>query len=504
MNTANSITIVGGGASGWMTALYLNKWYNDKNQSIAITVIESKDIGILGVGEATVHSLRHFFRILDLDENDLLHKTNGTLKAGILFRNWKKPIDGKTHEYFHPFEAQAQIGKRDIALSWLLSAQRDSTRFDESVSLSSYLINHLHSPKAANSAAYEGIIPYGYHIDATLMARYLRDKAVVRGVKHIEATVDSVVVDNGLIAAVNTDLGRFSADFFVDCTGFRSLLIDALRQDNWISYENALPCNKAFAIQTAYPREEAPKPYTVATALNHGWTWEIDLVNRRGNGYVYDGRRISSDQAEQELLQHLGAGAEVIRSAHLNMKIGRRKEFWVGNCVAIGLAAGFIEPLESTGLHLIDLGVRLLSTHSPSTYAAEAIKQSYNRLMNNFYENLKEFIVLHYCLTDRDDTAFWRDAAKTSDFCDGLNDKLALWRHKYCERMDMTGGQSVLFVEDNYRFILYGMGYYPTLDMPVDSQDAEQQFAQINYHAQLALQRTMSHRSFLKSLAMAN
>ncbi len=498
---AESIIVVGGGAAGWMTALYLNKWYNDPVKHIDITVIESKDIGIIGVGEATVHSLRHFFRILDIDEKELLHKTNGTLKAGILFRNWMKPVNGQTHEYFHPFEAQPQLGKQDVALSWLLNSAETKPGFDEAVSISTSLIRNGRCPKGESSPDYEGVVPYGYHIDATLMARYLREKAIARGVRHIEATVHDVVVDNGLIAAVITDAGQFNADFFVDCTGFRSLLLDKLRDDNWISYENALPCNRAVAIQTAYTETQRPKPYTVATALTHGWSWEIDLVNRRGNGYVYDGDRLTPAQAEDELLKHLGADVSVIRSNHLQMKIGRRKAFWVGNCVAIGLSAGFIEPLESTGLHLIDLGVRLLSTHSPSRYANEYVCQSYNRLMNNFYENLKEFIVLHYCLSNRNDTEFWRQAPATANHCAELNEKLALWRHKYCERMDMTGGQSVLFVEDNYRFILYGMHYYPELTQPNDQKLIQQQLSLIQTRAQVALQHSLSHQGYLNSLS---
>lgn len=498
----NSVTIVGGGASGWMTALYLNKWYNEFSQTIDITVIESKDIGILGVGEATVHSLRHFFNILGIDERDILKKTNGTLKTGILFRNWMKSSGaGLVHDFFHPFESQPQVGKFDVALAWLLDRKKRGERFDEGVSASSHLIKHDLGPKASGSNPYEGLVSYAYHIDATLMARYLRDKAKKEGVQHIEATVSDVVVSENNIKSVITEQGEFFSDFFIDCSGFRSMLIERLQEDNWRSFEDALPCNKAVAIQTKFKKNESARPYTTATGLSNGWAWEIDLSNRRGNGYVYDGRRISEAEAEAELMRHIGENSEVISKSHLNMKIGCRKEFWVGNCLAIGLAGGFIEPLESTGLHLVELGARLLSTHSPLKDTHQSIKNSYNKLMNGFYDSLKEFIVLHYCLTNRDDTEFWQYAQTTHKYCEGLTEKLELWKHKYCEKMDMTGGQSILFVEDNYRYVLYGMGYFPVLDSCVEDDISKQLFSNVARYQEYVMNHALKHREYIDSLS---
>lgn len=500
VKVATELLIVGGGSSGWMTALYLSKWYKDNQRAVNITVVESEDIGTIGVGEATVHTLRHFFSVMGIDEKDLLKKTNGTLKSGIMFRNWMKPVDGKMHEYFHPFESQPQLGKMDISLSWLLSERSKQENFADNICLSSRLISQNKCPKLATSKAYEGCVPYGYHLDATLMSRYLRDMAIANGVKHIVATVTDVVVDNGNISEIHTEKGNFSADVFIDCTGFRSLLIEKLKEDNWQSFEDALPCNKAVAIQTAYPEKTAPKPYTAATALTNGWAWEIDLVGRRGNGYVYDGDRLTREQAEQELLIHIGEGVEAIKTTHLEMKIGCRKEFWVGNCIALGLSGGFIEPLESTGLHLIDLSVRLLTTHIPSKSTHQSVKNSYNKLMNNFYASLKDFIVLHYCITDRDDTEFWRNAAKTAKHSGNLAEKLILWQHKYCEKMDMVGGEAVLFSENNYRYILYGMNYFPKLDDNVDLVESKQTFDYIAQHAEQMSGIALTHTDYLNSL----
>lgn len=499
-NAVKSITIVGGGSSGWMTALYLNRLYNQNQKSVDITVIESKDIAIIGVGEATVHSIRFFFAAMGLDERELLKETNATLKTGIMFKNWMKPVDGKMHEYFHPFE-HLQIGPGlDISSRWLTSGREDFERFDQGASLSAHLAAAAHCPKMESSRSYEGAVPYGYHLDATLMSRYLRKKAVEAGVTHVEGTVSEVDVEGDNIVAIHTEHGRHEADFFIDSTGFRGLLIEKLKEDNWQSFEDALPCNKAVAMQIAYEHEEAPKPYTEATALDHGWAWQIDLVNRRGTGYVYDSNLISKEEAEAELIKHNGPNAKILKKVHLDMKVGCRKEFWIGNCVAIGLSGGFIEPLESTGLHIINIGARLIGTHLSSRDVAQSVRDSYNRLMNGAYQDLKQFIVLHYCLTDRSDTEFWKKVAESAKYCPELERNLSVWKHKVCEYFDLAGGYSTTFTDENYRFILYGMQHYPELNMAVDQNESKLVFEKLQRKAQQTVNMTYSHRDFLQGL----
>ncbi|KKO46313.1 tryptophan halogenase [Arsukibacterium ikkense] len=493
------LTIVGGGAAGWMTAIYLNKVFNSQQPNFQITVIESPDIGIIGVGEATVHSIRFFFAAMGLDENALLRATHATLKTGIMFRNWMQPVAGQMHQYFHPFEQQ-QLGKDiDMSSSWLLSARYQQERYDEGVSLSAHLIKQGHGPKARQSAPYQGVVPYGYHLDAVLLARFLREHAVAAGVVYLEDTIVDVSVTDGNISSVSSATSCYQADIFIDATGFKGLLIEALQQRNWQSFADALPCNKAVAIQRPHLAGYQPKPYTVATALSHGWAWQIDLSSRQGTGYVYDGNRLTADQAEQELRAWLGPEACALPARHLQMKVGCRQQFWLGNCIAIGLAGGFIEPLESTGLHLINLGARLLSTHLSPGATAQAVRDSYNQAMNGFYQDLKQFIVLHYCLTDRDDTAFWRQARATAVQCAGLPEKLALWRHKICEYHDLAGGYATTFTDENYRYILYGMQHYPQLQLAT-GEALQQPFVLLQQRVQQALQRTMSHSEYLQQL----
>ena len=302
--------------------------------------------------------------------------------------------------------------------------------------------------------------------------------------------MNSATVAGGCIHSVETDQGSFSADFFIDCTGFRGLLIDQLQDDNWESFTEALPCNRAVAIQRELPDDLGAKPYTTATALSNGWAWQIDLQNRQGTGYVYDGKRLNREQAEQELRDFLGPEAAVLKCVHLDMKVGCRKHFWVGNCVAIGLSGGFIEPLESTGLHLINLGAGLLATHQPTRDVPQSIRDSYTRLMRGFYQDLKQFIVLHYCLTDRDDSEFWRAAPATVQHTPWL------------QQHDLAGSFSTTFNDENYRYILYGMQHDPELHLGADPAATEALFSKARQNAVRAREVTAPQGDYLKQLQL--
>ncbi|MCG9696003.1 tryptophan halogenase family protein [Shewanella sp. Isolate11] len=495
-----TITLVGGGSTGWMTALYLSRLYNQQGQQVHIRLIESKDIGIIGVGEATVHSIRFFFAAMGIDEAELLRETNATLKTGILFNNWMKPVNGETHSYFHPFEQQKPCGPVDNASAWIMQNQRIPSDFAQQTCLSFNLMRDNLSPKQLNSAQYQGAVPYGYHLDAVLMARFLRKKAIAAGVEHIVANVTDADVENQQITQVITDNGHFSSDIFIDCTGFKGLLIDKLKADNWQSFEAELPCNRAVAIQREYSENTTPRSYTTSTALTNGWVWEIDLTNRQGTGYVYDGNRLTREQAEAELRRYLGDEQKILKATHLDMKIGCRKEFWVGNCIAMGLAGGFIEPLESTGLHLINLGVRLLATHLTSANPSQPIRDSYNRTMNGLYDDLRQFIVLHYCLSNRDDTEFWQQAQASVKYTQGLAEKLALWKVKVCEHVDVATGFSSIFSDENYRYVLYGMQHVPSINLPVTEQTIDAMLKQLNMQKTQATSQCLAHQSFLDKL----
>ncbi|WP_323845139.1 tryptophan halogenase family protein [Microbulbifer magnicolonia] len=500
------INIIGGGSAGWMAAIYLNRYFNRDRKNYTIRVIESPDIGIIGVGEATVHSIRFFFAAMGLDETELMAETNATLKSGILFRNWMKPTEGKVHEYFHPFDQQQPGGSIDISSAWFIASRGGRERYDQGVSVNAHLIDAGVCPKTISSAPYQAITPYGYHLDATLLARFLRRKAVEAGVLHVPATVSDVQVNGETVLSVDTDQGRFSGDFFVDCSGFRGLVIEKLRRENWSSFAESLPCDRAVAIQRDLPAGQAPNSYTVATALSNGWAWQIDLVNRQGCGYVYDSSRQAPEDAERELRQFLEDESRVLKCTHLEMKVGCRKEFWIGNCVAVGLAGGFIEPLESTGLHMVHLGVGLLATHlagSEEGGVPQPLRDSYNEKMLGFYQDLKQFIVLHYCLSDRDDTDFWRAAAATVDGCPWLKSRLAIWKHKICEYQDFAGSFASIFTDTNYRYVLYGMQHCPQLTFEISGAESASIFARFRALVDRALSGCMEHSAYLQMVHAA-
>ncbi|KUJ83291.1 tryptophan 7-halogenase [Microbulbifer flavimaris] len=494
------INIIGGGSAGWMTAIYLNRYFNRGKKNFSIRLIESPDVGIIGVGEATVHSIRFFFAAMGLDEAELMAETNATVKAGIMFRNWNKPQGSEPHEYFHPFDQQQPGGSVDISSAWFIANRDAWQRYDQAVSLNAHLIEEGRCPKTMSSPPFQAVTPYGYHLDAKLLARYLRKNAVEAGVEHVEASVSDVTVEGDRVLSVTTDRGEFTGDFFVDCSGFRGLLLEKLAEDNWHSFSDALPCDRAVAIQRPLPEGDGPKPYTVATALSNGWAWQIDLVNRQGSGYVYDSDRISPEEAERELREFLGPDSESLKCTHLEMKVGCRDRFWIGNCVAIGLSGGFIEPLESTGLHMIHLGVSLLATHLAAGEVPQALRDAYNEKMRGFYHDLKQFIVLHYCLSDRDDSDFWRGASATVEHCPWLQRQLEIWRHKICEYQDFAGSYSSIFTDSSYRYVLYGMQHKPDLEFVLSEEEQQGLFQRFEDMVRRAKVASMEHKAFLRTL----
>ncbi|AWB68061.1 tryptophan 7-halogenase [Saccharobesus litoralis] len=468
-----SILICGGGTAGWMTAVYLSHLYNRFEQTVSIELIESSDLPPVGVGEATVHSIRHFFDMVGINEAEFFTATDATFKLGIEFINWKQAQKGKTHSYWHPFDMQtAEIAGDNLAQCWLDNLAHTKHDYAHSVSISPYLSAAHKAPKTIDMPAYQAPIPYAYHFDAGKLATFLKSIALKRGVKHTIGAIDKVIQHNGIIQAIQTNIANKQADFYFDCTGFRGLLINQLSANNWLSLEDELPCNRALAIQTPYPDQQQPATHTQAIAMQHGWRWRIGLQNRVGNGYVFSDKYCSESQAEQELRQDLlQNNTKLGRDAEfklLKMRIGHRQQTWINNCCAIGLSSGFIEPLESTGIYLIEAGLRLWGEYtrfhdfSQLSKATSLLPNQYNQILRDIYQDLKRFIVLHYVLSDRQDSEFWRSWQQVLNQDEVLQQQLAVWRYKPVEASDFFAAKSQLFNEINYRFVLYGMGHLPT------------------------------------------
>jgi tryptophan halogenase len=460
-NRVRDIVIVGGGTAGWMAAAVLARRL--ARGFGAIQVVESADIGIIGVGEATIPPIRLFNNALGIDEDEFLRKTRGTLKLGIEFRNWSKP----GREYFHPFGAHGtRLEQVSLHQDWLkLRHMGDTSSFEE------YSLNtvaaRLGRVAAAPDDSLSPVFAYAYHFDAALYAGYLRGYAEARGVERLEGKVVDVELraEDGFIRALRLQDGRLlSADLFIDCSGFRGLLIEQALKTGYEDWTQWLPCDRAVAV----PCESAGAltPFTRSTAREAGWQWRIPLQHRIGNGYVYCSRFIGDDEAAATLLANLDGKAQA-EPRFLRFTTGRRKKFWNKNCIALGLASGFLEPLESTSIHLIQSGVTQLAAIFPDRTFDPCDADEYNRLQIEEYERVRDFIVLHYKATTRDDSPLWRYCGNM-DIPDALRRRINLFRSS--GRVAFEDHE--LFVEPNWIAVFMGQEIWPErYDTLVDQRE---------------------------------
>ncbi len=510
------IVIVGGGTAGWLAAATLNKAFNGNGAAPkkTITVIESPDVPIIGVGESTIPSIRSSLSYLDLDERELMRETAATFKNAIKFVQWKEsPRTNNRDMYYHPFGAVGHVGATPLIYHWMHWAPPGGRkpRFDYASGPGPFMSDRLLSPKQADSKPFDGITPYAYHIDAVLLGRYLRSICLKRGVVRIEDTVDDVAIaGNGNIEFLATRRnGNIAGDLFIDCTGFARAIIGRMEQDNFISYANTLLCDTALAVQIPYEPEKAaaPNSFTTATAQRAGWIWDIQLQSRRGIGYVHSSAYTSGSQAEQEILAYIGPRAKAADLRKIPMKLGRNRAFWSRNCVALGLATGFVEPLESTGIFVIEAGLMLLRHNFPDKRMAPALQRRYNQSMATIYDEVRDFIVLHYCLTQREDSPFWRANKFDLNLSDRLKENLEVWAERPPLDSDFEGPIRA-YGAAGYNHVLYGMGRLPRrlpefirTASPKDIQNIHSLFVKIGKDTQNKLAKLIPQADFLRGLA---
>ena len=422
-NTIKSITIVGGGTAGWMTAAALSRMLLAKN--VSIKLVESEQIGTVGVGEATIPDIANFNRMLGIDEQEFLAATKGTFKLGIEFRDWGKLED----RYFHPFGAHGvDMNGIDFHQYWLHTKQHGNTAKLEDYSICSVAAKQSkfilpdNNPKSVLSH-----LRYAYHFDATAYAAYLRKYAELRDVIRIEGKIASVTTaqDSGNIQNVILENGQIiDADFFIDCSGFNALLLEKTLGVKYTDWSHWLPCNRAQAV--ASERIEPLPPFTISTAKKSGWQWRIPTQHRTGNGHIYCSDFISDDEANQVLLE--GLDTKPLADARtIHFQTGCREQFWVKNCIGIGLSSGFLEPLESTSIFLIQQGISRFISLYPDGNMSEILKKEYNRLMSREFIQIRDFIILHYHATTRDDSPFW-NYCRTMSIPDSLQHKIELFK----------------------------------------------------------------------------
>ncbi|MBN8431001.1 tryptophan 7-halogenase [Microbulbifer salipaludis] len=445
------IIILGGGTAGWMTAAAMARLLVPSG--IEVTLVESDQIGTVGVGEATLPHLRFFNQILGIDENAFMKATQATYKMGIEFQNWGRPGDA----YIHPFgEYGRELDGIPFHQLWLKAHRAGIAEPLDHYSLPvmAAAAGKFDFPDG-NPRSILSTYSYAFHLDAGLYARYLREFAEQLGIQRIEGRVSAVVHDEygDLHTLVLQDGNRISADFFVDCSGFRSLLLGDALQTEFIDWSHWLPCDSAVAVPS--DMTDAPLPYTKAIAHGSGWQWQIPLQHRMGNGLVYAREYMSDDQACQHLLDNLpGAATDAPRL--LRFKAGRRKHSWQRNCLAVGLSAGFLEPLESTSIYLIQIAITKFLALLPLTDNYRSCRNEFNRQMALEYDRIRDFLVLHYHATERDDTPFW-NYCRTMPIPDDLQRKMDLYR----QQGHIVNYRHGLFLEPSWLAVYHGQRILP-------------------------------------------
>jgi tryptophan 7-halogenase len=453
-----SICIVGGGTAGWMTAAALSKVLGRDYASI--TLIESDAIGTVGVGEATIPQISIFNKLLGIDEDDFVRRTKGSFKLGIQFVDWGK----KGSTYFHPFGAYGlNMEGLSFHAFWLRMHQAGLTPWidDYSIQAKAAEAGKFMRPVDAGNSPLSSIT-YAFHFDAGLYALYLREYAEAGGVVRKEGKITQVVQrsEDGFIEAVVTEDGtRIEADLFIDCSGFHGLLIGDTMKSDYIDWSRWLPCNSAVAV----PCESVADitPYTRSTARDAGWQWRIPLQHRIGNGYVYCSDYISDDEAAATLLANLD-GKPLADPRFIKFTTGHRDQYWVKNCVAIGLSSGFMEPLESTSIWMIQTAIAKLLTMFPDKSWAPIDIARFNRVLKTETEEIRDFIVLHYKVTQRDDTPFW-DYVRTMDIPDRLAEKMEVFAN--AGRAFRENDE--LFNDTSWFAVMVGQGLIPRTFDPV-------------------------------------
>lgn len=485
------IVIVGGGTAGWMAAAMLCKSFADLRYEIS--VVESAQIGTVGVGEATIPPIQLFNTVLEIDEDEFVRATKATFKLGIKFVDWREV----GHSYFHPF---GNFGKDMDGVSfnhyWLRLA-RLTGKSDFG------LFNAETVAAAAGVFGREGL-NYAFQFDAALYAAFLRDYSEKRGVKRHEGVVVQVNQNpgDGFVTSIALEDGRvIEGDLFIDCTGFRGLLIEGVMKAGFADWSAWLPCNRAAAV-ACEPASGRITPYTTSTAREAGWQWRIPLQHRIGNGYVFCSDFISEDEACARLLARL-EGAPLADPKILSFTTGHRPRMWEKNVVAIGLSSGFLEPLESTSIHLAQVGITKLFSYFPRSGFDQYVIDRYNEEVLEAYTNVKDFLIAHYKITAREDTPFWRHC-RNMDIPDSLEARIEIFRR--------TGGAPVrvdeLFRESNWFAILLGQGmtpaeYHPKAD-GVGEGELKLRMARLRTEIQDKVGALPAHENFLGRLCDRN
>ncbi len=456
------IIIVGGGTAGWLSAAFLSHQLPlTSGRKIDITVIEASDIPTIGVGEATVPSLRQTLAACGISEFDFLTSCEATFKHGIKFVNWRETPDGLEDSYFHPFGDPIKVGAIDPVRIWSKLDPETRGQFADVFSVQSEMAQSGRAPKHLKDRPYDGALAYAYHMDAGQFGAYLKKRFRAQGVNHIIGKVSEVQKKTGsddIQRLKMEDGSSHSADLYIDCTGFAARLINSDKQNKFTDKTDVLFVDRAVTVRLEHDGVKDINGYTTCTAQTAGWIWDISLQKRRGIGHVYCSKYIDDDSAAAQLADYIGKPLDELNTRKLDMRIGYHSQQWRGNCVAVGLASGFLEPLESTGIYLTEMANWALIDLLPRFMAGESPQDHFSQTMGHHYENIVDFLKLHYAISGRQDSAFWRDNTDPKTWPKNLKAQLKSWQNDAPSVYDF--GRSIqCFSATNYQFVLFGMGW---------------------------------------------
>jgi tryptophan halogenase len=473
------VVIVGGGTAGWLTAGIIAARHQGRMKAgFSVTLIESPNVPIIGVGEGTWPTLRATLEKMGVSETELFRHTDAAFKQGAKFARWTTGADDDW--YYHPLMLPQGFTQLNLAPHWLSDSQ--GRNFSESVCPQEKLCEDGLAPKMITTPEYKAVANYAYHLDAGKFAPFLQKHCTEKlGVRHVAADVVSVnQSESGDIESVNTkQAGQVAGDLFIDCSGFSSLLLGKTLNVAFKDCGDVLFCDTALALQIPYETPDVPMAsHTISTAQSAGWIWDIGLPTRRGTGYVYSSRHGSEDEARETLLRYVGPAHKDKVARKISIRSGHRETFWKNNCVAVGLAAGFLEPLESSAIVLIELSAKLIAEQMPvNRDVMDIVAARFNDVNHYRWGRIIDFLKLHYVLTQRKEP-FWRDNLDPQSIPDRLKNLLHLWKYQSPWFFDEFDRLEEVFPAASYQYVLYGMGFRTEVG-PMDNADTESTAARL-------------------------
>ncbi len=507
-NQINEVTIVGGGTAGWLAAAFLVRFMNLRNKQnpVIITLIESPNVPTIGVGEATVPTMPGLLRSLGISEKEFFIRCNASFKLGVRFSNWNHDRQGRGTSFIHPFDGiSTQLGGQNPAYHFhKFGGPPGRDNIDDCLAVSGAAIAAKVGPKLLTHGDYESQLNYAYHLDAGKFAEFLREISIGRGVNHVLDDVEEIEQDErGYISALKLQRqGRHPVELVIDCTGFKGVIINQVLGVPFRDYSKYLLNNRAMAVQIPHRDVSKIEPCTNSTALGAGWVWRVPLYNRIGTGYVFSSNFRSDDEARDEFLAHLGEDGKKAEPRVIPVRIGRMERAWEKNCIAIGLSAGFIEPLESTAIYMIENFVKLLLINFPDKSFPPILSQRFNEKTEKMMQSIRDFIILHYCTNNREDSEYWRVAREEMELPESVENLLEEYRHTLPVNTDFDG--VYLFNYFSYNTILFSKGYLGGIRYPAERfivrEDWDQRIADFLKYEQKKLAGLPNHYQLLRKI----